>query len=183
MVNIQSLPLKIVFFTHLLLSTWASQGSWLPNAYLYYNGIFLVILMWSIHHRESDEPVFMGLFLNFISILLDIITISVFCPPYPSSFQQFSIAIAIVNLIMRPVSSIILFRIMNERSGEYNSFGIPNLGNYFGSGGSAPSSVHRGTYENIDQPVPPQCVPQNNFDPCSPQHKGPYTSSGVPITD
>lgn len=183
MVNIPSLPLKIVFFTHLLLTTWAAQASWLPNAYLYYNGIFMLLLMWSIYHKESDEPVLLSLFLDVLSILLDIIMLSVFYPYYPHPFQQFSIAIAIVNLIMRPISSIILFRVMNERSGEYDNLGIPNFGNYFGGGGGA-NAGHRGPYENIDQPVPPQCVPQNNFDPCAPPaHKASYPSGGIPITD
>lgn len=184
MADIPSLPLKVVFFVHLLLSTWAMQGSWLPQSYLYYNVVFLITLLWALHHKDSDEPVFMALIINIISIILDVVVIAVFCRYDPSSYEQFTIAFSILNLIFRLVSSLILFRTMNERSGTYSSFGVPNFSSYFGgnSGPLGSGGGNRGPYENIDQPVP-QSVPQNTIDPYSPQHKSPYMSGGGPVLD
>ncbi|GAB6019312.1 hypothetical protein CHUAL_000907 [Chamberlinius hualienensis] len=77
MINIPSLPLKIVFFIHLVLTTWASQAIWSPVSYIYYNAFFLLAVLWGIHQKESDEPVFMAFVLDVASILIDIIIISV----------------------------------------------------------------------------------------------------------
>jgi len=160
MVTVLALQLKLVFFVHLFLTSWALHGGWLPLTYAYYNIFFPIILLWSIHHKESEEPVFMAMVLDAMSVLMDIIVLSVSYPSYTSSYQQFTMAIAIFNLILRLVSSLILFRVMNERGGEYNNFNVPNLGGYFGAPGP---SGERGPYENIDQPVP-QSVPSNHVD-------------------
>jgi hypothetical protein len=39
--------------------TRAGQDGWMPNAYLYYNFIYLLLILWSIHYKESEEPVMM----------------------------------------------------------------------------------------------------------------------------
>lgn len=167
--SIPQLPLKVTFFAHLTLTVWAIQGSWLPISYVYYNTFFLLLLLWGTHKKESDEPISMALLLNVLSIILDIITIAVYSPHHPSFHGTFTIVMSIVNLMARPVTSVVLFRLANERGGNYNDIGVPNLAQYFGSGPSGAAS--RGPYEDIDRPVVAQSVPQNNIDPYSPIHK------------
>lgn len=174
MVNISSAPLKCVFFTHFLLTIWGSESGWLPVTYIYYNLVFLATLLWGIHSRESEEPIFMSLAINLLAFVLDIIEISVYWPDHSGSHMKFSIVMAIFNLILRPASAIILLRILNERTGNINAFGVPNLSNYFG----APGSPDHSPYENIDQKTQ-HSVPQNSDMMGSPHH-GSYNADIIP---
>ena len=47
---------------------------------------------------------------------------------------------AIVNLILRPFSSFVLFRISQDRGGQYSDFGIPGMPGMPGFG--APNSKY-----------------------------------------
>lgn len=53
-------------------------GNWLPEAYLYYNLLLMVTIMWSMHNKDSHEPVLLATFINVISILFDAILIGVY---------------------------------------------------------------------------------------------------------
>jgi hypothetical protein len=68
---------------------------------------------------------------------------------------------AIANLLLRPISSLVLLRVYNERCGRYSSFGFPGLGGSSPSRGNDLSGggAGRGAYENIDNAVPRQSVP------------------------
>ncbi|XP_013787643.1 type-1 angiotensin II receptor-associated protein-like [Limulus polyphemus] len=153
--NIPNAPLKGVFFIHFILSMWALQSPWLPSSYLYYNSIFLVTLLWSLHWQDSDEPVFMALVIDAISILLDIITISIY---YQNTHNdkvrgiKFSAGMCILNLILRVVSVFILLKVFQERGGHYDNLGIPGI-----------ATGSRGTYDNIDY-TGQQSVPKTTID-------------------
>ena len=77
---------------------------------------------------------------------------------------------AISNLLLRPITSLMLLRLYNERQGRYSSFGFPGLGSLgdtrLGSSGTHGPSAGRGPYENIDSTIPHQSVPSpihNNY--------------------
>ena len=50
--NIQAL-----FFVHLVFPTWSLQYNWAPSSYFFYNLIFLVVLVWTMHQTESVQAV------------------------------------------------------------------------------------------------------------------------------
>ncbi len=68
---------------------------------------------------------------------------------------------AIANLLLRPISSLVLLRVYNERCGRYSSLGFPGLGGLSPSRGNDLSGggAGRGSYENIDNAAPRQSVP------------------------
>ncbi|RWS27037.1 type-1 angiotensin II receptor-associated protein-like protein [Leptotrombidium deliense] len=154
----QGPTLKIIFFAHLVPFVWGTQSYWLPTSYTSYNIFFLLCVLWCIHSRESEEAVFMATMTNLLAILLDAITIGVYYGT--SGSTGFSIFMVIVNLLLRPITSLILLRFYNERAGRYSNYGIP---------GFAPGSG-RGSYEDLDtshrQTVPPSAV-----DTTSPIHE------------
>lgn len=138
------------------------QTTWLPPSYAYYNLAFLMLLIWCIHYRDSEEPVFMALVVDVASIILDMISICIYFNHANSHTMRFSIVMSIANIVVRPLSAILLLRIYNERSGRYSTFSIPGLN--FG----------RGPYEDIDHPVP-QSVPKTPVDTGSPVRNSPDT--------
>lgn len=140
--TIPNAPIKIIFVIHFFLSIWGVQGSWSPDSYFFYNLLFFITLMWAIQCKDSVEPVEMALFIGVSSIILDIIVITV-CFPYDHSSSRFSVGMAILNLLVRPVTSMLLYRVYADRSGAPGAFSN-NLGGLFGAGGrGAP-------YEDID---------------------------------
>lgn len=167
MISIQNPQLKAIFLIHMLLTVWPLQEGWAPQAYLYYNLVYLLTLIWAIHHKDSEEPVFMALAINLGTILMDIVTLGMH---FPSQFT-FCAGIAIVNLLFRPVSSVFLLRIFNERGGRYADLGIPNF-----AGGV---STGRGQYDDIDQTTT-QSVPKTGLDTGSPSHYSAGGGEGLP---
>lgn len=156
-----------MFLIHLWLSFWPLQEHWAPQAYVYYNLVYLFTLAWGIHHKDSEEPVFMALAINLSAIIMDIVTLAM---NFPVTFT-FCAGMMIVHLLIRPVSSIFLLRIFNERGGRYADLGIPNFG-----GGAAGGS--RNQYDDIDQTTT-QSVPKTGLDTGSPGHA--YSSGdGLP---
>lgn len=49
---------------------------WLPRVFIYYNLVFYVCLLWSLHALHNPEPVQLAAILNLISILLDVMCIA-----------------------------------------------------------------------------------------------------------
>jgi hypothetical protein len=162
-------PIKAIFVSHFMLTTWALLGNWLPNAYLYYNSMLMITLLWSIHARDSHEPVLLAIILNFLSIVFDAITIGVYydLDHNHAVWFGFTLFITIANLLLRPISSLVMLRVYNERCGRYSSFGFPGLSGLNptgsvlsgGGGGVGAGTTGRGSYENIDSGVPHQSVP------------------------
>jgi len=69
---------------------------------------------------------------------------------------------SVLNLILKPITAFLLFRIYKDRGGNYSDFSIPGVGNLPGFG----AGHHGGAYENIDTPSQPQPV---QHDPSAPQ--------------
>lgn len=75
-------------------------------------------------------------------------------------------SMVITNLLLRPITSLVLLRFYNERAGRYSALNIPGFGS-FGSTGAA-----RGSYEDLDGRIgttvggaPHQSVPSHHNQP------------------
>ncbi|KYN33533.1 hypothetical protein ALC56_12245 [Trachymyrmex septentrionalis] len=119
--NLSHFSLKIIFAIHLLLVSWGMQGTWCPKSVLFYNLLFFVCIFWAVHNVESDEP------LQFVN-----------------GSEKFSAAVMVINLIVRPISSIYLLRIGQERNGNLATVFAPSPAMGYG----------RQEYEEISHPVP-----------------------------
>ncbi|XP_018014434.1 uncharacterized protein LOC108671395 [Hyalella azteca] len=165
-------PLKVVFFIHLILMVWASESMWLPTSYLGYNGLLLLMILWTIHSRDSEEGPFMGIMVNAVSIVLDLVTMGVFWPTSLSSgLRWFGSLCTVGNLLMRPISSYMLYRILIDRAATYGNFSLPaGLDNLFQGTGLGAS---RNPYEDIDQPSHSQTLGPHTPDSAMPPQQ-PY---------
>jgi hypothetical protein len=134
--------LRVIFFSHLVPIVWATQYVWLPNSYTIYNLLFLGSVLWCLHAKESEDAIFMAAALNVFSIVFDAITIGIYYG-YGNS-NAFSTFMVITNLLLRPITSLVLLRFYNERSGRYSSFLPPSFSSGFGG------SPGRSSYEDID---------------------------------
>ncbi|XP_076182242.1 uncharacterized protein LOC143154210 [Ptiloglossa arizonensis] len=146
--SISHYPLKVIFAIHLILVTWGIQGSWCPKSVMFYNFLFFICLLWAIHSIETDEPLQFALFINLISIVFDVVTLAVYFPSWDPSYEKFSAAIMIINMIVRVVTSVYLLRIGQARGGFLATMFPP--GPVMG--------LQRQDYEDISQPIP------QNFD-------------------
>ncbi|KAL5013209.1 hypothetical protein ScPMuIL_007479 [Solemya velum] len=158
--------LKVIVVVHFILSLWAGQiFGFLPSSYLYMNWFILMIGVWAIAVPDSTEPVFMFLGLHLFSIIQDIIFLGIYQPRANLYFEEsnslgrsgrdeyrFCLGMCILNLLIKPVTAFLLFRIYQERGGESGSLNFSGVRNFPAFG------TQHGTYENIDQPVPPNQV-------------------------
>ncbi|KAI1309373.1 Type-1 angiotensin II receptor-associated protein-like [Halotydeus destructor] len=149
----QAPALRVIFFSHLVPVIWATQYHWLPNSYSTYNLLFLVSLLWSLHAKDSEDAILMAAAINVFSIVFDAITIGIYYGSGQSN--AFSTFMVITNLLLRPITSLVLLRFFNERSGRFSSsplfsaFGAPFGGLVSG----------RSAYEDIDR-TPHQSIPR-----------------------
>ncbi|XP_060575278.1 type-1 angiotensin II receptor-associated protein-like [Ruditapes philippinarum] len=162
--NPPQVTLKLIVFFHFIFTTWACMAQpFLPISYVYMNLFVLSLGVWSIVHHESSEAALMFLLCHVFSILQDIILLGIYEPRGYTYFEsnpkkqgssrneyRFSLGMAIVNLIVKPITAFLLYRIYRDRGGSYSDFNIPGVGNLPGFGGSPQHSA----YENIDTPAP-----------------------------
>nr|XP_009936409.1 PREDICTED: type-1 angiotensin II receptor-associated protein [Opisthocomus hoazin] len=119
-----------------------------PASYVWGNFSVLAVGIWAIVQRDSLDAIMMFLTGLLLTVLADIIHISVFYPTHKSltDVMRFSIGMAIFSLLLKPVSCYLVYRMYRERGGEY----IFNIG-------VTCAGQDRSTYEPIDQQdAPPQ---------------------------
>ncbi|XP_022190094.1 uncharacterized protein LOC111048504 [Nilaparvata lugens] len=141
------IPLKLVFAVHFVLISWGIQGVWSPDSYLFYNLFFLFALIWSIYEKEKEEPLQIAILINFCAILMDIIVILFYFPYHGYVGTVFSYALAILNLVFRPVSTVVMGKNCANRMGLSGGFYPATFGTIFDLN---PAEVQRNTYEDID---------------------------------
>lgn len=66
---------------------------------------------------------------------------------------------AIINLLLRPLTCLLLLKVFNERCGRYSTFGLPGLGSLGTNNIPSQPVGSRGSYENLDAAMPRQSVP------------------------
>lgn len=146
---------KLVAFVHFLFITNAMLGSWGHGAYEFYNFLFMIALFWTMHSKESIEAAQTALVINVASIFFDLICIIIFF----QWMNGWAVAFSIINLVIRPVSIILLYREFNARGGSLQT------------GSVFPTTTQQRSYQDIDRPVQ-QTVPTN-----SPGQPGPNVAS------
>ncbi|KAL3274085.1 hypothetical protein HHI36_015502 [Cryptolaemus montrouzieri] len=142
--EIRNLKLKIIFVLHLVLISLSIMGSWSTSAHLFYNSLFCFTLLWGIHSHDNEEPLQLALIINVISIILDIFVIIFYPNMDYHAGAKFSFGIAIVNLLVRPLTSMVLFKLAQERG---TTTGL--LADIFTRG------TQQSSYEDIDRTSPP----------------------------
>ncbi|XP_010075796.1 PREDICTED: type-1 angiotensin II receptor-associated protein [Pterocles gutturalis] len=113
-----------------------------PASYAWGNFSVLAVGIWAIVQRDSLDAIMMFLTGLLLTVLTDIIHISVFYPSnnHLTDTKRFSIGMAIFSLLLKPVSCYLVYRMYRERGGEY-TFNI----------GATCAGRDRSTYEPIDQ--------------------------------
>jgi len=124
---------KVVAAVHFVLLVLSMQDHWVPSAYLFYNIIFILTLVWSINSPLSIEAIHFASLIDFASFLFDLLCIIKNFPDYGGVF---SLVFAIINLVARPFSLLLLNRELVERGGTF----MPS------------SNRVQQTYEDIDRP-------------------------------
>ncbi|XP_057660442.1 type-1 angiotensin II receptor-associated protein-like [Diorhabda carinulata] len=145
--QIRNYKLKIIFLLHFLFIALSSMGYWSSSAYLFYNSILIVLLIWSLYHDENHEPIQLAIAVNGSSILLDILLLVMGFPTNGDARNKFSAAMAILHLLIRPFSTFFLIKLLEERSGSMGSL----TGLFQGGQGSRSE-----TYEDLDRPSAPR---------------------------
>ncbi|XP_032935416.1 type-1 angiotensin II receptor-associated protein [Catharus ustulatus] len=146
--ELPAVSLKAIILVHWLLTVWGCMNYMLPVSYAWGNFSVLAVGIWAIVQRDSLDAITMFLTGLLLTVLTDIIHISIFYPSreYLSDAKRFSIGMAIFSLLLKPVSCYLVYRMYRERGGEC-TFNI----------GVAGAGQDRSSYEPIDQPdAPPQ---------------------------
>ncbi|XP_072040767.1 type-1 angiotensin II receptor-associated protein-like [Amphiura filiformis] len=149
---LDKISLKIVVSVHFVLTVFAYMHPFLQPVYCYMNTIILLTGLWAIATPDSKDSVLMFVVFHAVSILMDIILLGVYyddgkkgvgCPDsdYCGRFR-FSAAMAIINLLLKPVTLVVLGLEFRKRGGEYSMPGFPGM----------PPATQG--YENIDHSIP-----------------------------
>jgi len=124
--QVPRLRLKVLFFLHFLLISWATLGRWAELAYVIHNLLFLGGLIWSIALPHSEDAVFLTLIINSISVLLDIIILAIHYPSLrQDSTAEFSAVMGIFNLLLRFVTAYVLHTEWGDRGSSLPTIGSP----------------------------------------------------------
>ncbi|KFP85685.1 Type-1 angiotensin II receptor-associated protein, partial [Acanthisitta chloris] len=110
-----------IILVHWLLTVWGCMGHMLPSSYAWGNFSVLAVGIWAIVQRDSLDAIMMFLTGLLLTVLTDIIHISVFYPSphnFLSDVMRFSIGMAIFSLLLKPLSCYLVYRMYRERGGE-----------------------------------------------------------------
>lgn len=139
--------IKIIFLLHATLVSLANIFSSGPSAqvftYASYNLPFLLCILLAVLVDKNTDILLVGLTFNVICIVLDLLLVIT-----GFSFGWFATIIVVLNMLMRPVSSILLLKNYSARAGvEDPTNGLLEVN-------VAPSTVPRArsAYQNIDEP-------------------------------
>ncbi|CAM5112354.1 unnamed protein product [Natator depressus] len=165
--EVPAVNLKAIVLVHWLLTTWGCLG--LPPSYAWGNFTVLAVGVWAIAQRESIDAIIMFLTGLLITILLDIINISLFYPRGSSltDLQRFDAGMAIFSLLLKPLSCLFVYQMYRERGGEY----VVNLDlesssdSRFTCDGFLSVGRERSSYQSIDQQDAPCPYPDLDSKP------------------
>ncbi|XP_069730934.1 type-1 angiotensin II receptor-associated protein isoform X1 [Phaenicophaeus curvirostris] len=142
-----------IILVHWLLTVWGCMNHIFPASYAWGNFSVLAMGIWAIVQRDSLDAIMMFLTGLLLTVLTDIIHVSVFYPPnhYLSDVKRFSVGMAIFSLLLKPVSCYLVYQMYRERGGEF----VFNIG-------VARAGRDRSTYESIDQQDAPPPWPDTS---------------------
>lgn len=139
--EIPAINLKAIVLVHWLLTVWGLIATWLPSSFAWGNFSVFAIGVWAIAQRDSIDAVLMFLIGMTTTVVTDIIHFGLFYRQSDfSSVFHFSAGMAIISLLLKPVSCFFVYQMYRERGGDYNvNFGFPSV------------SRNREAYQSIDQ--------------------------------
>ncbi|XP_069466018.1 type-1 angiotensin II receptor-associated protein isoform X2 [Ambystoma mexicanum] len=142
--ELPTVNLKAIVLTHWLLTVWGCMA-WMPQSYAWGNFSVLALGVWAIAQRDSVDAVILFLVGLVMTILTDVIHVSVFyVDRNVSDFFRFSAGMAILSLILKPFSCFFVYFMYRERGGEVHlPFGFPIV------------AQDRSAYQSIDQQEAP----------------------------
>ncbi|XP_072237696.1 type-1 angiotensin II receptor-associated protein isoform X2 [Leuresthes tenuis] len=123
--EIPAINLKAIVLVHWLLTVWGCMA-WLPISFGWGNFSVLAVGVWAIAQRDSIDAVLMFLVGMVVTILTDIIHFGIYYPLSDFAAERgrdvfrFSAGMAILNLLLKPVSCFFVYQMYRERGGEYN---------------------------------------------------------------
>ncbi|XP_045426576.1 type-1 angiotensin II receptor-associated protein [Pipistrellus kuhlii] len=111
-----NLNLKIIILIHWVLTIWGCLVFGGPYAWA--NFTVLALGVWAVAQRDSLDAISMFLGSLIITILLDIIHISIFYPRVGLlDSGRFGAAMAILSLLLKPFSCFLIYQIYMQRGG------------------------------------------------------------------
>ncbi|XP_071380034.1 type-1 angiotensin II receptor-associated protein isoform X2 [Centroberyx affinis] len=121
--EIPAINLKAIVLVHWLLTVWGCMA-WLPFSFAWGNFSILAVGVWAIAQRDSIDAVLMFLIGMTVTILTDIIHFGIYYPLSELAVDRdtfrFSAGMAILNLLLKPVSCFFVYQMYRERGGDYN---------------------------------------------------------------
>ncbi|NWR89491.1 ATRAP protein, partial [Furnarius figulus] len=111
---------QAIILVHWLLTVWGCMNYMLPASYAWGNFSVLAVGIWAIVQRDSLDAIVLFLTGLLLTVLTDIIHISVFYPAHDhlSDTSRFSVGMAIFSLLLKPLSCYLVYRMYRERGGE-----------------------------------------------------------------
>ncbi|XP_007940825.1 type-1 angiotensin II receptor-associated protein [Orycteropus afer afer] len=135
--------LKAILLVHWLLTTWGCIV--FSGPYAWANFTILALGVWAVAQRDSIDAISMFLSGLVVTIFLDIIQISIFYPRENlTDTGRFGAGMAILSLILKPLSCCLVYHMYRERGGEL----LLHVG-FLGP------SEERSAYQTIDSPEGP----------------------------
>ncbi|XP_053137518.1 type-1 angiotensin II receptor-associated protein isoform X2 [Hemicordylus capensis] len=161
--EVPAVNLKAIVLVHWLLTTWGGLITWLPSSYAWGNYTILALGVWAVAQRDSVDAILMFFTGLLLTILTDIIHISIYYPVIPSLTDtvRFSAGMVIFSLLLKPISCFLAYQMYRERGGEYAFNLDPEspLGINFVCNGFLHVGQDRSAYQSIDTPEPPRPYP------------------------
>ncbi|OXB64349.1 hypothetical protein ASZ78_009932 [Callipepla squamata] len=161
--ELPAVSLKAIILVHWLLTVWGCMNNSFPASYAWGNFSVLAVGIWAIVQRDSLDAIMMFLTGLLLTVLTDIIHLSVYYPlhSYLIDVKRFSMGMAIFSLLLKPGSCYFVYQMYRERGGEYTfnvgrMLPLPRCGPHplvlFSScSGLNRAGRDRSTYETIDQ--------------------------------
>ncbi|KGL84299.1 Type-1 angiotensin II receptor-associated protein, partial [Tinamus guttatus] len=111
---------QAIILVHWLLTMWGCMGYIFPASYAWGNFSVFAVGIWAIVQRDSLDAIMMFLSGLLLTVLTDIIHISVFYPAKNSltDLRRFAAGMAILSLLLKPVSCYFVYQMYRERGGE-----------------------------------------------------------------
>ncbi|XP_067288060.1 type-1 angiotensin II receptor-associated protein isoform X2 [Pseudorasbora parva] len=120
--EIPAINLKAIVLVHWILTVWACLLPWLPISYALGNVSVLALGVWAIAQRDSIDAVLLFLIGLAVTIMTDIVHFGLYyeTAANASDLFRFSAGMAILSLVLKPVSCFFVYQMYRERGGEYN---------------------------------------------------------------
>jgi len=173
------MTLRSLFGAHFILTALVLMARWPSQAYLFYNGFLLALLIWTemTPPLDAELPLLKCLVVEGLSVIFDIISMAACYGNYGwSGVEVFALVMAIVHLLGRLPSCFVLFRLREDRrslqygtnnagggvstmGGAFGGISQPGPGGYeefppsYGAGG--PASGGAGYSAHDTKPLPP----------------------------